>query len=220
MSQNGSLFIDELGDLASQVHVKLLRVLDTRQFERVGGTKPISMNTRIIVATNKDLKKEIEEHRFREDLFYRINVVNIHLPPLRERKEDLPLLIEYFLQKYRKKFKKKIKHIAPDAFEILSRYHWPGNVRELENVLEHVFVICSEDSIHANCLPDLLLQNIELKDPESGEHLQKESIKDAEKLHIQSTLAKYNGDRQKVAETLGIDKSTLWRKMKKFNLLE
>jgi len=220
LAQNGTLFLDEIGDISHQVQVKLLRVLETRQFERVGGTKSISMNTRIIVATNKVLKKEIEENRFREDLFYRINVVNIHLPPLRERKEDLPLLIEYFLQKYRKKFKKKIEHIASDAFEILSKYQWPGNVRELENVLEHVFVLCSENTIHAKCLPEWLLGNIEIKDPESGDLHQKESIKDAEKLHIQSVLKNYHGDRQKVAEVLGIDKSTLWRKMKKFDLLD
>ncbi len=220
LAQNGTLFLDEIGDLAPQVQVKLLRILETRQFERVGGTKPISMNTRIIVATNKDLKKEIEENRFREDFFYRINVINIHLPPLRERIEDLPLLIEYFLQKFRKKFKKKIKHISPDAFEILNRYNWPGNIRELENVLEHVFVLCSQETIDAESLPDWLIQNIDLKEPGRGDIINKEKIKDAEKLHIQSILNKYSGDRHKVSEALGIDKSTLWRKMKKFNLLE
>lgn len=219
LAQNGTLFLDEIGDLAPQVQVKLLRVLETRQFERVGGTKPIYMNTRIIVATNKDLKKEIENKRFREDLFYRINVVNIHLSPLRERIEDLPLLIEYFLQKFRKKFKKKIKYISPDAFEILNRYNWPGNIRELENVLEHVFVLCSQETINADSLPDWLIQNIDLKEPGKGDIINKEKIKEAEKLHIQSILNKYSGDRHKVAEALGIDKSTLWRKMKKFGLL-
>ncbi len=158
LAQNGTLFLDEIGDLAPQVQVKLLRVLETRQFERVGGTKPITMKVRIIVATNKDLKNEIKDKRFREDLFYRINVVNIHLPPLRERVEDLPQLIEYFLQKFRKKFRKKIKHISPDAFEILYSYNWPGNIRELENVLEHVFVLCGKETVDANSLPDWLVQ--------------------------------------------------------------
>ena len=219
MAQNGTLFLDEIGDISSQVQVKLLRVLETRQFERVGGTKPISMNTRIIVATNKNLKKEIEEGRFREDLFYRINVVNIHLPTLRERREDLPLLTDYFLQNYRKKFKKKIRHITPDAFEILNGYHWPGNVRELENVLEHVFVLCSGDTIHRDSLPEWLVQNMDLKETDPGNQQDSESIKDAEKIHILSVLKKYHGDRQKVSEVLGIDKSTLWRKMKRYNLL-
>jgi len=219
LAQNGTLFLDEIGDISPQVQVKLLRVLETQQFERVGGTKSIKMNTRIIVATNKDLKKEIEEKRFREDLFYRINVVNIHLPPLRDRKEDLPLLTEYFLQKYRKKFNKKIKHIDPESFEILTRYHWPGNVRELENVLEHVFVLCAKETIRTDCLPDWLVQKIESSESSRTDLQDQESIKDAEKKHIQSVLSKYNGDRQKVSEVLGIDKSTLWRKMKKYHLL-
>jgi PAS domain S-box-containing protein len=218
LAHNGTLFLDEIGDISPQVQVKLLRVLETRLFERVGGTKPIEMNARIIVATNKNLKKEIEAQRFRDDLFYRINVVNIHLPPLRERIEDLPLLVEYFLQKFRKKFKKKIKYIAPDAFEILNRYSWPGNIRELENVLEHVFVLCSQETIHAASLPDWLVQNTEFTGSNITVSAGKENIKEAEKLHIQSMLNKYGGDRQKVSEALGIDKSTLWRKMKKYKL--
>jgi PAS domain S-box-containing protein len=220
LAKNGTLFLDEIGDISPQVQVKLLRVLETRQFERVGGTKAISMNVRIIVATNKNLKKEIEEKRFREDLFYRINVVNIHLPPLRERKEDLPLLIEYFLQKFRKKFNKRIKHVSPDAFQILNRYHWPGNIRELENVLEHVFVLCSKETIKPYCLPNWLVQIMKLKQSVLDDRYNTETIKDAEKDHIQSVLLKYNGDRQKVAEALGVDKSTLWRKMKKYGLLK
>ena len=220
LAQNGTLFLDEIGDLSPQAQVKLLRVLETRQFERVGGTKPIKMNVRIIVATNKDLNKEIKENRFREDLFYRINVVNIHLPPLRERIEDLPLLVEYFLQKYRKRFKKHIKHVSPNAFEILNKYNWPGNIRELENVLEHVFVLCSDDTIYPDSLPDWLVQNIDLSKQGIYGIIGKEQIKDAERLHIMSVLTRYEGDRKKVAEALGIDKSTLWRKMKKFNLLE
>jgi PAS domain S-box-containing protein len=219
LAQNGTLFLDEIGDLSPQVQVKLLRVLETRQFERVGGTKPIMMRARIIAATNKDLKKQIEDNRFREDLFYRINVVNIHLPPLRARIEDLPPLVEHFLKKFRKKFRKSIKHITPDAFELLNKYNWPGNIRELENVLEHVFVLCSEDTIQTDSLPDWLVQNIEPRGPEIRGVISKENIKDAEKIHIQSILTKYDGDRSQVAKALGIDKSTLWRKMKKFGLL-
>jgi PAS domain S-box-containing protein len=220
LAQNGTLFLDEIGDLSSQVQVKLLRVLETRQFERVGGTKPLSMNARIIVATNKDLNKEIEEKRFRDDLFYRINVVNIHLPPLRERIEDLALLTEHFLQTFRKKFKKKITHISPKAFELLNKYHWPGNIRELENVLEHVFVLCSDETINTNSLPDWLVKNLEKEITLTDSQQDKETIKDAEKLHIQSILKKCGTDRLKAAKILGIDKSTLWRKMKKYDLFE
>jgi transcriptional regulator with PAS, ATPase and Fis domain len=220
LAQNGTLFLDEIGDLSAQVQVKLLRVLETRQYERVGGTKTLSMNARIIVATNKDLEKEIEEKRFRDDLFYRINVVNIHLPPLRERKEDLALLIEHFLQTFRKKFNKKITYISPEAFELLNRYSWPGNIRELENVLEHVFVLCSDETIQTNSLPDWLVKNLKQNMRLNDDRPYIESIQDAEKLHIQSILHKYGNDRQKVAKTLGIDKSTLWRKMKKYQLFE
>ena len=220
LAKNGTLFLDEIGDISPQVQVKLLRVLETRQFERVGGTRSITMNVRIIVATNKDLIKEIAEKRFREDLFYRINVVNIHLPPLRKRKEDLPLLIEHFLQKFRKKFKKSIKHVAPEAFQILNNYHWPGNIRELENVLEHVFVLCGIDNIKTDCLPDWLVEKAEPKDTAADQSDEKENIKQAERKHIQTVLSRYNGDRKKVADALGIDKSTLWRKMKKYGLFE
>jgi len=220
LAQNGTLFLDEIGDLTSQVQVKLLRVLETRQYERVGGTKPLSMTARIIVATNKDLAKEIEEKRFRDDLFYRINVVNIHLPPLRERIEDLALLTEHFLETFRKKFKKKITHISPDAFEVLNKYYWPGNIRELENVLEHVFVLCNDETISTNSLPDWLVRNLQDEISQTQDTGSKETIKDAEKLHIISVLERYGSDRITAAKILGIDKSTLWRKMKKYHLFE
>jgi PAS domain S-box-containing protein len=220
LAQNGTLFLDEIGDISLQVQVKLLRVLETRQYERVGGTKPLSMNARIIVATNKDLAKEISEKRFRDDLFYRINVVNIHLPPLRERIEDLALLSEHFLDTFRKKFKKKITHISPEAFELLNKYYWPGNIRELENVLEHVFVLCNEETIKMDSLPDWLVKNVQEKFSQSQDTGSKETIKEAEKLHIRSVLERCGSDRIMAADILGIDKSTLWRKMKKFNLFE
>jgi transcriptional regulator with PAS, ATPase and Fis domain len=220
LARNGTLLLDEIGDLTPQVQVKLLRVLETRQFERVGGTKPIQMEARIITATNKDLKKEIKENRFREDLFYRINVVNIHLPPLRERIDDLPMLVDHFIHKFKKKFKKNIKSISPDTFDVLRKYSWPGNIRELENVLEHAFVLCSQNTIHLQNLPEWLVENLKVKKPLITGEKNKESIKDAEKLHILSILNKYDGNRTKVAHALGIDKSTLWRKMKKYDLLE
>jgi transcriptional regulator with PAS, ATPase and Fis domain len=219
MTQGGSLFLDEIGDITPHVQVKLLRVLETRHFERVGGTQPIRIDGRIMAATNKDLQKEIREKRFREDLFYRINVVNIHLPPLRERMDDLPLLVQHFMDKFRTKFNKEIDNISSAAFKILKEYHWPGNIRELENVIEHTFVLCNRDTIDVGCLPEWLLTGRDsgnkLKHPEPP----RDSIREAEKYHIQCILQKFNGHRGQTAKALGINKSTLWRKMKKYDLL-
>lgn len=219
LAQGGTLFLDEIGDISLQVQVKLLRVLETQQFERVGGTKPVKMDVRIIAATNKDLNKEIQENRFREDFFYRINVVNIHLPPLRDRMDDLPLLVEHFLKKFRNKFKKDINTISSEAFTILRNYSWPGNIRELENVLEHTFVICKGNNIKQDCLPEWLLNYSKNDLKSTASYPVQETIKNAEKIHIQSVLNQFGGRRGKAAEALGIDKSTLWRKMKKFGLL-
>jgi PAS domain S-box-containing protein len=219
LAHKGTLFLDEIGDLSPAVQVKLLRVLETRQFERVGGTKPIQVDVRIIAATNKNMKEEVESGRFREDLYYRLNVINIHLPPLRERMEDLSLLVEHFLEKFRQKFQKQIKGIAPAAFRLLQKYHWPGNIRSLENALEHAFVLCHETIIQSECLPERLWEDFDKNEISSETAAGDDSVKQAEKLHLQNILDKFDGHRGKAAEALGIDKSTLWRKMKKYGLL-
>jgi len=215
LAKDGTLFLDEIGDLSLQLQIKLLRILETRQFEQVGGITPIDLNARIIAATNKDLNKEISEGRFREDLLFRINVINIDLPPLRERMDDFPILVNHFIQKFNEKFKKNITGLAANAFRILEKYSWPGNIRELENVIEHGFVLCQTNIIQTEHLPEKLVNLITI-DPETS--LTSSPVYEAEKKLIQSTLDKYNGNKNDTAKALGINKSTLWRKMKKFDL--
>jgi sigma-54 dependent transcriptional regulator, acetoin dehydrogenase operon transcriptional activator AcoR len=218
LAKDGTLFLDEIGDLSLQVQVKLLRVLESREFERVGGTNPIQLKARLVTATNKNLDEEMKAGRFREDLYYRINVINIHLPPLKERLTDLPFLVQHFVEKYQNKFNKNIKNVTPAAYRLLKKYEWPGNIRELENVIEHAFTVCHEEAIQTEHLPERLwasLQNI-IADVEQTETEQ--PLKNAEKLLIKSTLEKLNGHRDKTAKALDIDKSTLWRKMKKYGL--
>jgi transcriptional regulator with PAS, ATPase and Fis domain len=213
LAQGGTLFLDEIGDLSLTIQTKLLRVLETRTFERVGGNKNIKMNSRIIAATNKDLLIEIKEGRFREDLFYRINVINIHLPPLRERMDDFPLLVNHFIKQFNERFSKSITHFSPAAYDCLERYSWKGNIRELENVIEHCFVLCRSEVIMPEHLPDRirclttpLINKIDL------------GIEETEKRMILNTLNANEGNRLKTAEALRINPSTLWRKMKKYKI--
>ncbi len=217
LAQGGTLFLDEIGDLSNAVQTKLLRVLETREFERVGGNKIIKLDARIIAATNKNLSEEIAAGRFREDLFYRINVLNIHLPPLRERMDDFPLLVNHFIESFNKKFNKHIKQFSSSAYDILMEYNWPGNIRELENVIEHCFVLCSGDVIQINSLPKRLKES-SIKNIVSNNSGSLKSFKETEKELILSILKKCNWNRTRAAKELNIDPSTLWRKMKKFNI--
>jgi len=215
LAQGGSLFLDEIGDISLPVQVKLLRVLETRKFQRVGGTKDISLDIRLIAATNKNLIDQVKKGNFREDLFYRINVFNIHLPPLRERLSDFPLLITHFIEKLNSKFNKEVDSLSPEALKLLQDHAWKGNIRELENVLEHAFVLCHEACIDTVHLPEWLRINNRL----AGQiETPTPTIKNAEIKIIQETLNKFNGNRKQTAEALSIDPSTLWRKMKKLNL--
>lgn len=217
LAQGGTLFLDEIGDLSIAVQTKLLRVLETREFERVGGNKLIKMDTRIIAATNKNLLDEIAAGRFREDLFYRINVINIHLPPLRERIDDLPLIINHFIESFNKKFNKNIKHLSSSAFDILMDYNWPGNIRELENVIEHCFVLCNSDIIQVECLPKRLREQRFNKSTLQNTSLKK-GFREAERELIISVLEKNKNNKTKTAKELNINPSTLWRKMKKLKI--
>ncbi len=218
LAGNGTLFIDEIGDLPLSIQVKLLRVLENRQFERVGGTKTIQLNARIISATHRNLEIEIAKGKFREDLFYRINVINIELPPLNERTDDLPNLINHFMEKYNQKFKKNVHYISPNTLKVLTHYNWPGNIRELENVIEHAFVVCNGEAIKTEHLPlkfQDILNELNLSDTKNDKTTPFESV---EKQLIATTLQKHNSNRTKTAAALGINKTTLWRKMKKYNL--
>jgi transcriptional regulator with PAS, ATPase and Fis domain len=216
LAQGGTLFLDEIGDISLPIQVKLLRVLETRKYQRVGGVKEIALEIRLLAATNKNLLEEVKKGNFREDLYYRINVFNIHLPPLRERLSDFPLLIKHFLEKLNNKFNKSIKSINPEVLKILQNHLWYGNIRELENVLEHSFVLCHGPSIEINHLPDWLNNNNhkDISNPTSNS-----TLKNAEMKVIEETLKKFDGNRKKTASALTINPSTLWRKMKKYDLV-
>ncbi len=216
LAQTGTLFLDEIGDLSTALQTKLLRVLETLAFERVGGNKSIKMDTRIIAATNKNLSEEMVSGRFREDLFYRINVINIHLPPLRDRKDDLPLLVNHFFEQFNGKFNKNIKQFSSAAFEIISDYDWPGNIRELENVIEHCYILCSESIIQEEHLPRKLRSAKNSK--QTGQTGKLTKVSETEKEIILSALQNNKWNRALTAEELKINPSTLWRKMKRLKI--
>jgi DNA-binding NtrC family response regulator len=210
LAEGGTLFLDEIGEISPKTQVDLLRVLDEKGFMRVGGVDQITVNVRILSATNRDLQKAIQEGLFREDLFYRLNVVSIHLPPLRKRREDIPLLAEHFLDKFKAETNKKIDRISPQALKLMMEYDWPGNVRELENAIERAVVVGKKNEI----IPDNLPFFNQSRAPESG----LKSLKDREKLHILHVLEENGWNISKTAEELEIDRVTLYNKIKKYNL--
>jgi len=216
-AQGGTLFLDEIGDLSPTLQVKLLRVLETRWFERVGGAKPIKLDVRLIAATNKNLGEETRRGIFREDLYYRINVINLHLPPLRERREDIPLLTQNLIVKFSRKFNKSIAGVTPGVMNLLCSYGWPGNVRELENVLEHAFAMCHQEEIDLKHLPAKLQTFASAFHNETSNEIPI-TLEDNERELIVSTLRKMNNSRKKTAEKLGIGKATLWRKLKRYGI--
>jgi len=213
----GSLFLDEIGEINQAVQIKILRVLQEKKFERVWGEDTVEVDVRIIAATNRDLKKEIEEGRFREDLYYRLNVVNLFIPPLRERKEDIPLLIAAFLKEFSEENGKRINGLDTKARAALLRYNWPGNIRELRNTLESAVVLAKSDIITPDDLPSHISQ-------EGDEDFVKLPIgitmNDAEKELIRATLAAEKGNKSKAADVLGIGRKTLHRKIAEYGLEE
>ena len=212
---NGTVFLDEIGEMPASMQVKLLRVIQEKRILRVGGTRPIDLDIRIVAASNQDIKKACYEGAFRQDLYYRLNVVTLHLPRLSERKEDIPLLISAFIEKYNRPFGKKISRISPQALEILMRYHFPGNVRELENIIQRAIALTEGDVIDVQGLPNDLQQlEINMID---GEGLQ--SLEEVEKQHIAKVLAKTGHNKNLAGKILNVPRTTLWRKMKRYNLL-
>jgi len=190
------------------MQVKLLRFLQFKEYEPLGDTKPKKANVRIIAATNKNLRNEVDAGNFRDDLYYRINVIGIQLPPLSQRKEDIPLLVEHFIKKYNALKGTHIEGISDDAMNILLNYDYPGNIRELENIIEHAFVLCHEAYIRAQHLPSYLLGIPQVSTL---------SLEEMEKTMIKQALMRYP-NKKDAAQSLGIDSSTLWRKIKKYNL--
>ncbi|MFH1684355.1 MAG: sigma 54-interacting transcriptional regulator [Candidatus Margulisiibacteriota bacterium] len=215
MADGGTIFLDEIGDLTLAIQVKLLRVLQEKEFERLGGTKTIKVDLRVICATHQNLEKMLKEKKFRDDLFYRINVFPVTLPPLRDRKEDIPLLVAHFTHKYNKENSKSIEGVNRAALDTLVAYDWPGNVRELENVIEHAVVLCQKDLISPRDLPANLSQKAVSVQPE-GMTLPK-IVESIEKQKIAEALDKHKTQR-KAAKVLGITERMLGYKISKYGL--
>jgi len=216
LAHNASIFLDEIGEMPLSTQVKILRVLQEREFEPVGSGKTVKVDIRIIAATNKDLEEEIKEGRFREDLFYRLNVVSLNVPSLRERKDDIPLLADFFLKRYAEKNQRLIKGFSPRAMDLLMRYDWPGNARELENVIERAVILSRDNSITPGVFPrgiQGLDENNEMMFIVPGK-----SLKEVERQMIIRTLDETGGNRTHAADILGISRRTLQLKLKEYGI--
>ncbi|HET8733648.1 MAG TPA: sigma-54 dependent transcriptional regulator, partial [Anaeromyxobacteraceae bacterium] len=211
-AHEGTLFLDEVGDIGTKLQLDLLRVLESRRFHRIGGNENIDVDVRIIAATNRDLQKAVQENRFREDLFYRLNVIPITIPPLRERREDIPLLVEHFIERLSVEMKKKIDGVSAEAMTALMEHDWPGNVREIRNILERGAVVASGPVIQ---LTDLGLPQRSEAPPRPGTLA---SLEEVERRHVSAVLAHTGGNVSQSARILGIDRVTLYNKMKKWGL--
>jgi len=212
-AQGGTLFLDEIGDVSPAMQVKLLRVLQERKYEPLGSTEPVEADIRIIAATNRNLKKLVKSGKFREDLFYRINVVRMVLPPLAERREDIPLLAEHFIQRFNRLQSRTIAGLRPEALVLLMRHDWPGNVRELENAIEHAFILCTENWINIAHLPDHLIADDDLVAVVKGT-----TLAEIEAQAIREALERNSFRRMATARELNIDKNTLRRKIVRYGI--
>ncbi len=211
LADKGTLFLDEIGEIPLMSQVKLLRFLQFQKFERSGGIETIEVDIRIIAATNKDLKKEVENGNFREDLYYRLNVIPINIPPLRVRRNDISLLVEHFLKRLNLRGNKKVKGISSEAMDTLMRYNWPGNVRELENIIEHAFILTKNEFINGQSLPFDIYSIVNKEQKIS-------SFQDNEKKFLARVLEEYKWNKLQVAKKLNISRSTLYAKLKKYNI--
>jgi DNA-binding NtrC family response regulator len=216
-AQGGTLFLDEIGEIDSTLQVKLLRFLGERTFERVGSNKTLSADVRLIAATNRDLEKEVKEGRFREDLFFRLKVVEIRLPPLRERRDDIPLLAKAFLKEFAQENNKTVNEFTPDAIEAMMTYDWPGNVRELRTAIEHAVVLCRTERIGVRDLPQTVRgRAANLAQP--GLASSGLDVTEAEKQLIVRALRESDGNRTEAAQKLGMSRRTLHRKLHEYHL--
>ncbi|MBM4066488.1 MAG: sigma-54-dependent Fis family transcriptional regulator [Planctomycetes bacterium] len=216
-ANHGTLFLDEIGDMPLSTQVKLLRVIEDGVVTRVGSNESVKVDVRLIAATNQDLEKLIKEGKFREDLYFRLNVVSIKLPPLRERLDDIPLLMDAFLREFSQTHNKKVTVISPEARKILYKYSWPGNVRELKNCIESMVVVSRKDTIDREDIPDHILQRSGEISPTPG-LAAGITIEEAERELIKSTLATVGGNREEAAKMLGIGERTLYRKLDRYGL--
>jgi len=214
LADGGTLFLDEIGDLSPSIQIKLLRFLQESEFERVGGSKTLKVDVRIISATNKDLEKLVESETFREDLFYRLKVVSLEVPPLRERKEDIPLIVKYHLNKFEEIHNKKIEGISSEAMKVIKSYNWPGNIRELMNCIESSIVMTGNNEVTVDNLPPFLshksVKHTSGKEPENLFEIEKKAVIDS--------LNKTGGNKTEAAKNLGIGLRTLYRKLELYGL--
>ncbi len=225
LAHGGTIFLDEIDAFSLTLQVKLLRVLQEGEFEMVGDTKTRKVDTRIVTATNQDLEELIAQGKFRKDLFYRLNIIAIEIPPLRERKGDIPLLVESFVEKHSRANKKKIERLSPEAMEILQKYDWPGNIRELENVIERATILCKGHEVTPEFLPDAVKRSRKVYADNNGDgdgtlSGLKGALSVPEKDLIVRVLEKNGWNRNSTAEELAINRTTLYKKMVKYGLLE
>jgi len=216
LADGGTLFLDEVSELEPSIQVKLLRVLEERAFERVGGAKTLQVDVRLVAATNKDLKKLVSEGKFRDDLFYRLSVVTIDLPPLRERRDDIPLLVKAFLDEFGRENSKQVRELTPEALNVLLAYDWPGNVRELRNAIEQMVVLARAERLTVRDMPAAIRGSADLTKinvVRAGM-----TVEEAERQLIVQALKETNGNRTKAAQKIGISRRTLHRKLKEFGL--
>jgi Nif-specific regulatory protein len=214
LADGGTLFLDEIGDLPPSIQVKLLRFLQESEFERVGGTRTIRVDVRIISATNKDLEQLVREEKFREDLFYRLKVVTIDVPPLRERREDIPLIVDYQFKRFARIHNKQIKGISPEVMKLIKSYDWPGNIRELMNCLESAVVMSVGDEITVDSLPPFLT----MKQSQDSRGRSPKNLSEVEKNTILEVLKKTRGNKAEAARVLGIGLRTLYRKLNQYGV--
>lgn len=220
VAMGGTVLLDEIGEISPLIQAKLLRFVEDKSFYRVGGTKKITTNVRIIASTNKNLDEEVKKGNFRSDLYYRLKVISFYVPPLRERKEDILVLIEYYLQYYNKLFHKNVTKISPEAKEVLLTYHWPGNVRELKNVVERIVLLEEEDTVALRHIPLEMLTFPDI----TKDYIDERELKAIEPLvvieqkYIKKVLKLTGGNKSKAANLLGISRKTLWEKMKRYKI--
>ncbi|MCK4579262.1 MAG: sigma-54-dependent Fis family transcriptional regulator, partial [Candidatus Marinimicrobia bacterium] len=210
LADGGTIFLDEISTVSPKTQIDLLRIVETKQVTRLGGTKPVDLDFRVVCATNENLETLVKEGKIREDLYYRINVFTIHIPPLRERRSDIPILAEHFAGKYSQAMNKPLASITDDAMDILIRHNWPGNVRELENVIERALVVSRSQAISIEDLP------ISLHTRTLGPD--RDSLISVEKAHILRILSRTEWNITQTAKTLGIDRSTVYQKIKRYDL--
>ena len=213
LADGGTLFLDEIANVPLNLQPKLLRVLETGEFERVGSSRTLKANVRVLSATNADLKAEVEQGRFRQDLLFRLNTVELHLPPLRDRQEDIPALAEHFLRQHRERYRRPTLGLTPEAFTALRAHSWPGNVRELDHVIERAVLMSPGNLVTAF---DLALQAT--PDARLSARLEEMSLEDAERLLIRKALARFDGNTNRAAEALGLSRSALYRRLQKYGL--